>query len=534
MSKLKANRIEPRANNGTLTIGNPDSSTRFEGDVQIPQYATEEWVEGIVTEDIAVELSSYQKKDEKNKANGYAGLDANGHIPAENIPGINDKVSKSGDSMTGELTMLGGAGEQITVRTDNKETAKIWADGTIESTKFKVTGERKYDVEFGESGHLAYNGTNKINWGSAGSSFTVPIAMGDNKITDLGYPTDDTDAATKKYVDASSGGGDYVEKTGDTMTGTLTLDGPRDIDITTGTAGHLLYGGVDKIQWGANVTIQNAKLDLDGNKIVDVGEPTENSDAATKYYVDNASETISHPVEIAVMPAVSNSEPLLTIKNGGTTYFKFMGDRDFEMEGGQIKNLAEPTLDTDAASKIYVDSIGERGIQGPIMIQSDYVGTTEVVFGVYEELTREQALEKGHDLESGIPKAERDGVPYSQYALFRVMGDGKLWAFNSLKGLSAAPGANYDATNKEYVDTQISALTTKMADEYLALEGGTEHKATGDLYMGGHRVTGLTSEFEHASDALSYTAGDARYSRKSTFEALEARIVELEARIGGL
>ena len=138
MSKLKANRIEPRANNGTLTIGNPDTSTMFEGDVQIPQYATEEWVEGIVTEDIAVELSSYQKKDEKHKPNGYAGLDASGNIPAENVPGINDKVSKSGDSMTGELTMLGGSGEQITVRTGDKETAKIWADGTIESTKFKV------------------------------------------------------------------------------------------------------------------------------------------------------------------------------------------------------------------------------------------------------------------------------------------------------------------------------------------------------------------------------------------------------------
>jgi len=54
MSKIKSNRLEPRATNGSLTIGNPESYTTFEGDVQIPGYATQEWVEGIVTEDIAV------------------------------------------------------------------------------------------------------------------------------------------------------------------------------------------------------------------------------------------------------------------------------------------------------------------------------------------------------------------------------------------------------------------------------------------------------------------------------------------------
>ena len=122
MSKLKTNRLEPRANNGTLTIGNPDSMTTFEGDVQIPQYATEEWVEGIVTEDIALELSAYQKKEEKNKPNGYAGLDANGHIPSEDIPGLDDKVSKSGDTMTGDLTLDGSS---LVVANGNTASAKI-------------------------------------------------------------------------------------------------------------------------------------------------------------------------------------------------------------------------------------------------------------------------------------------------------------------------------------------------------------------------------------------------------------------------
>jgi len=81
MSKIKSNRLEPRAKNGSLTIGNPESYTTFEGDVKIPGYATEEWVEDIVTGDIDVELVGYQKVVEKDKPDGYAGLDSNAKIP---------------------------------------------------------------------------------------------------------------------------------------------------------------------------------------------------------------------------------------------------------------------------------------------------------------------------------------------------------------------------------------------------------------------------------------------------------------------
>ena len=50
MSKIKTNRLEPRATNGSLTIGNPESYTTFEGDVQIPNYATKKYVEAVAPE----------------------------------------------------------------------------------------------------------------------------------------------------------------------------------------------------------------------------------------------------------------------------------------------------------------------------------------------------------------------------------------------------------------------------------------------------------------------------------------------------
>ena len=87
MSKIKSTRLEPRTPQGTLTIGTEEgpSTTQFEGTVIIPDYATIEYVDQIVTGDIAVELGAYQSRDEKNQAAGYAGLDDTGRVPANRI-----------------------------------------------------------------------------------------------------------------------------------------------------------------------------------------------------------------------------------------------------------------------------------------------------------------------------------------------------------------------------------------------------------------------------------------------------------------
>jgi hypothetical protein len=73
-----------------------------------------------------------------------------------------------------------------------------------------------------------------------------------NKITNVGTPTADSDAATKNYVDTNSTNTNYVAVTGDTMSGNLAM----------GT-----------------------------NKVTGVGDPTDAQDAATKTYVDTANST---------------------------------------------------------------------------------------------------------------------------------------------------------------------------------------------------------------------------------------------------
>ena len=141
------------------------------------------------------------------------------------------KVAKAGDSMTGALAMgtnkITGLGTP-TASTD--ATTKAYVDGVV----------------VGASVTQAYvDAADALKVAKAGDSMTGALAMGTNKITGLGTPTVNTDAATKAYVDTADAL--KVAKAGDSMTGALAM--------------------------GAN-------------KITGLGTPTVSTDAVTKAYVD--------------------------------------------------------------------------------------------------------------------------------------------------------------------------------------------------------------------------------------------------------
>lgn len=126
---------------------------------------------------------------------------------------------------------------------------------------------------------------------------TGPIAMGDSKITGLAAPTDATDAVTKGYADQK------LPIAGGTMTGAINMGNKAINDllypVADGDASNKKYvddqiatveGSVSAALPLAGGTMQGNIL-MDNHKITGLPTPTENSDVATKQYVDEHTPT---------------------------------------------------------------------------------------------------------------------------------------------------------------------------------------------------------------------------------------------------
>lgn len=136
-------------------------------------------------------------------------------------------------------------------------------------------------------------------------AMTGNLQMGGNRITGVADPVGTQDAATKNYVDTED---DLrVLKAGDTMTGELEMGG----NLVSGlpTTYPPLYTGDEATSWTQTVGLvsdaSDTLLALDGadtmtgnlqmgtNRIIDVVDPIDAQDAATKNYVDQAILNVS-------------------------------------------------------------------------------------------------------------------------------------------------------------------------------------------------------------------------------------------------
>jgi hypothetical protein len=172
----------------------------------------------------------------------------------------------------------------------------------------------------------------------------------DNKITNLAAPTDDKDAANKKYVD-------------DRETATRTY---VDNEIATLPPG----GGTPSLN---DVLTRDATSnDAGGNRITGLGTPTANNHAATKEYVDQEVATVSAGVtpsfeqvliqsgnsaanrQIIDLAAPSAANHAANRKYVDDRDLENVLDRDNNAGGNQIINLGSPTADDHAANQKYV------------------------------------------------------------------------------------------------------------------------------------------------------------------------------------
>ncbi|EDO33835.1 predicted protein [Nematostella vectensis] len=254
-----------------------------------------------------------------------------------------NKVSKSGDTMTGDLMLT-----TAVANTTRKLGCETIANGQIFKLALGTTNVSLTYTDFLKYLGLIIDGGFQIQ-NAAGilfnigvnpnplnaATFYVPIDMGGRPIVGVANPTNVQDAATKNYVDNSDA--TKVAKTGDTMTGNLSLNVGADLlrtlgcsDLSGSKGFAILLGSLmNQIQCQLNTPITLQTTDgflcrsagndvirfglsnvdnrvgvfqdimMNQHYIADLHDPNSAQDAATKIYVDAMGYMTAYPTMTA-------------------------------------------------------------------------------------------------------------------------------------------------------------------------------------------------------------------------------------------
>jgi hypothetical protein len=279
----------------------------------------------------------------------------------------------------GLFTLVIGQGEPSSSSFNfiNWTTGKKWLQVELDENggrNFKLMGSQQLmSVPYALYAERAGNGY------QAGNG----IAINNNMITNLG--DGDHDSSNELISEVTLGSDNKLRITD--------AGGVKEADLSS------LVGGSQNLN-----SVLSQGNSAGNNPITNLGAPTASSDAATKLYVDNldtADEDKSATNEI------QNLSQVLTQNNnaGGT----------------KITNLGTPTVNTDAATKLYVDNLHTA--------DGDKSATNEI-----QNLS--QVLTQSNN--AGGTKITNLG----------------------------APTVNTDATTKKYVDDADNALSARIANNY--------------------------------------------------------------------
>jgi hypothetical protein len=296
--------------------------------------------------------NSFLRRDGTNTASADINLDSHKLINVAAPTNIKDavnkeyadaKVSKTGDTMTGDLTFT-TTGDN-TVRNvgcqsvGSGQNFNLWL-GTP-NIRLAYTDLLRYLPLVIDGGfQITKNGTILFNIGvnpdpPNAATFYVPIHMGTRPIVGVADPVNAQDVATKNYADTKDAL--KVSKTGDTMTGNLTLNVGDDLSRTlgcsdlSGSKGFAILRGslMNQIQCQLNtpVTLQttdgflcrragndvirfgrsstDSRTDvyqdivMNQHYIADLHDPSSAKDAANKIYADALSYMTAYPTMVA-------------------------------------------------------------------------------------------------------------------------------------------------------------------------------------------------------------------------------------------
>ena len=255
---------------------------------------------------------------------------------------------------------------------------------------------------------------------------------------------------------------------------------------------------------GFNLT-SDGNYDMVEKKIKNVGNPSSNTDAATKKYVDENSGggktsllTVDSNIDmkdsfrILNLKSPSNASEPVTKNYAESNFFHRDGSQpmtgDIDMNNKKIENLPIPTANGEAATKKYVD---DNKVDGSVFLKLD--GT--------KPMTGDLKMNNKRILDIPNPNGPKQPTPlaYTDIAYLHVDGSNNMT--NNLnmdnKGIInlKTPTNEADAATKKYVDDKS---THQDLSPYIKKDGSVS--MTGDLKMRGHKIT-LLEEPTYGFDA---------------------------------
>lgn len=488
----------------------------------------------------------------KGASNGVAELDANGKVPASQLPSYVDDVLEY--AAFASFPAEGEAGKIYVDKATNK-TYRWGGTAYTEISASLALGETASTAYAGDKGKEAHDLASAALPKSGGTMSGI-IAMGGNKITGLANGTSTNDAVNKGQLDAVSGAipaasadnplmdgtasagtastwakGDHVhphdttklDKAGDTMSGSLEMS----LNKITG-----LANGSDERD-AVNFKQLSAKLNKDGDtmagnlamgsyKITGLAPGTATNDAVNKSQLDAVSDAI---------PTAGTSTPLMdgTASAGGATTTAYAradhrhpsdtsklnksGDTmggDLAMGSNKITGLASGTENGDAVNKSQLDAVSAAipaaSATAPKMDGTASAGTA-TTWAKGDHVHPTDTSRQAKITASGLLK-----------------GDG-------LGGVTAAvPETDYGTYSKPSTGIPESDLAQAVKDKLTAADaalpkaGGT---MTGNIAMGGNKVTGLGTPSADADAATKKYVDDNFIA--ATLKGANNGVAELDA-----
>jgi hypothetical protein len=433
---------------------------------------------------------------------------------------LNSKLPLSGGTMTGDLDM---DGHTLTGIGDPNSDGDAASQGYVSGNYLNISGGRMHGT----------------------------LNMNNHKIIKIATPTDANDAASKVYVDGHAKFNTFVSKTGDTMTGNLDMDNNKIIGLphpaTNNEATNKKYvddsvGTLDAKSATARAALNTVyvlkagdtltgNLDMNNNKIIGLGLPTQNNESSNKKYVDDTvsatSHIVLHKIGGSMLGNVNMNNKLVTnlgtpvndkdavgkkwvedrisaIPTGGGSGNSGLSASGFTMTGNinmndnRIIDLASPISADDATNKGYVDSINTNinSKLNTFVLKAGDTMSGDINMDDNGIKNLKHPPTNPHD--AVTKQWVEDEFPTKQKVLggFKMTGPLDL-GDNEIYGVALTPNVDDAATSKKYVDDSL--LTA------LSIVGGTMH---GEIGMGNQKITDLADPTDdHDAVSKSYVTG---------------------------